>query len=291
MSNSKEIKRKIVSMDSVIKTTNAMKMISVVKLKKIKIKIRHIQIYWNHIKSIFINILFFKKLNKSWNNSKYFINKKLNKKLFIVFSSEKGLCGSFNSSIFDQIDDIIQNNRCIHYQCSFIPIGNKVIDFLSKKYEKHIFHSIEKFSLKNDTNFIQSIINYFFQNFHSVYVIYNKLKNSLNQNTIVEKILPISISDFLIKKEDHIPPILEPNQEYFIDYMIPKFIQLKLKKIFLDSSYAENTLRMISMHKASENASNIKKKLILDYNKERQNIITKEILEIIGGLESLKNKN
>nr|WP_242673966.1 FoF1 ATP synthase subunit gamma [Blattabacterium sp. DPU] len=105
----------------------------------------------------------------------------------------------------------------------------------------------------------------------------------------MEKFLPVTTKNFLEKKEE-ISYILEPSRKEILNFIIPKFLNAKILKVFLESNTAEHTARMISMHKATENASDIKQNLILNYNKERQTAITKEILEIISGLESLNKK-
>ncbi|WP_185863314.1 ATP synthase F1 subunit gamma [Blattabacterium cuenoti] len=290
MSNLKEIKRRILSVESVIKTTEAMKMISVVKLRKTKDLLLQSKIYLDYIEMILLDILLIEN-KKITEKNKYFLEKKGKIQLFIVFTSDRGLCGSFNSSIFEKIHDIFQKKGNLHNECMFLSIGKKGFDFLCKnrKYVIYNKNCIES-NLSNQKiiSLVSELILGFFKNkFSSIYLIYNHLKNSLFQETIVEKFLPITAKD-LKKKILEISYILEPSQKKIFNFLIPKFLNAKLLKIFWESTTAEYTARMISMHKATENAYDIKHDLILNYNKERQTTITKEILEIISGLESMK---
>ncbi|ACY40562.1 ATP synthase F1 subunit gamma [Blattabacterium sp. (Blattella germanica) str. Bge] len=292
MSNPKEIKRRILSIESVIKTTEAMKMISIVKLRKTKGLLTHVKTYLDHIELLISDFLLTEKLEKN----KYFLEKEEKKKLFIVFTSNRGLCGSFNSLIFEKINQLFQKKGYSHNECIFFSIGKKGFDFLVKRYKIYDKNNNwidwgDDFTKSNEK--IQTLTKKFISIFiqkkvSSIYLMYNNFKKSLFQEIIVEKLLPVSVD--LQKEKTEIEYILEPSQKEIFDYLIPKFVNAKLLKIFLESSYSEHTARMISMHKATENASEIKNDLVLNYNKERQTTITKEILEIISGLESLNEK-
>ncbi|WP_185877943.1 F0F1 ATP synthase subunit gamma [Blattabacterium cuenoti] len=276
MSNLKEIKKKIYSINSVIKTTEAMKMISISELKKYKKLLNHIVIYMNYMELLFIDLT---KLEKNI----FFLEKRKNgKKLFIIFTSDKGLCGSFNFLIFEKIIQIIKEKDLNYENFMFFPIGKKGIDFIYEKKLNNYWNYI--FSLKKIKIFVSKIIKDFCKKkISSIYLIYHSFKKN---KIVIEKLLPI-----ILYKKNHskfgINPILESSKKKIFNYFIHNFISIKLRKIFLESMSSEHTFRMISMNKATDNASEIKKDLILNYNKERQNTITKEILEIISGLESI----
>ncbi|WP_185869109.1 ATP synthase F1 subunit gamma [Blattabacterium cuenoti] len=294
MSNPKEIKRRILSIESVIKTTEAMKMISIVKLRKHKGLLKSAKTYYDHIE-LLLSDFFLTEKKENFEIKKYFLEEGQNS-ILIIFTSNRGLCGSFNSSIFEKINFFFQKNISLHHnECMFFSVGKKGFDFLSKKYGIHEKNNNwidweNNFSkVCENTRFLTKklIFNFIKRNFSSIYLIYNNLKNSLFQETIIEKLLPINVGNFKEKRK-RIDYIIEPSKKEVFHYLIPKFISSKLLKIFLESSVTEHTLRMISMHKATENAHDIKNNLVLNYNKERQTSITKEILEIISGLESLK---
>ncbi len=276
MSDLKETKKRIFSINSVIKTTEAMKMISIVKLKKNKHKLDNIKNYLLYIEKLLLDLFLLQN-----NDRKNFFNffKKSKKKLFIVFTSDKGLCGSFNLLIFNNINYIIKK----YDKYIFSIFGKKGIDFIEKKKYKIYYKNI---SIKI---FITKIIEDLFnKKFSSIHLVYNTLKNSLYQKPIIENIFSFIKINNINKyyKKDY---ILDNSFKETFNFLIKNYIEIKLNKIYLESVVSENTSRMISMHKASENASNIKKNLILNYNKERQTSITKEILEIIGGLDTIKN--
>jgi ATP synthase, F1 gamma subunit len=290
MSNPKEIKKRILSIESVIKTTEAMKMISVVKLRKIKDVLIQVQTYLDYVEILISDFLLMRKDKENFENNQFF-SEKGKMKLFIVFTSDRGLCGSFNSSIFEKINHIFQKKEYKHNECVFFSIGKKGFDFLCKKYNMHNKNWIKNNLSNQELQYLVSefIFDFYKKKFSAIYLIYNHLKKTLFQEIIVEKFLPINIQN--LKKRTlklEINYILEPSKKKILNFLIPKFLNAKLLKIFWESITAEHTSRMISMHKATENARDIKNDLILNYNKERQAIITKEILEIISGLESLK---
>ncbi|WP_185876901.1 ATP synthase F1 subunit gamma [Blattabacterium cuenoti] len=295
MSNPKEIKRRILSIESVSKTTEAMKMISIVKLRKIKNFLKNVNIYSDYMECIISDFLSFDK-KKIFGKHNFFIETG-NKKLFIIFTSNRGLCGAFNSLIFEKVHSLFLKRDYLYNECIFFSIGKKGTDFLEKKYNmyeknnnwtnKENDNNLEKIS-ENIKIFIKKLIlNFSDKKISYVYLIYNNLKKSFFQKVIVEKLLPLSITPNLKKEKKKINYIAEPSKKEIFDYLVPKFLHSKLLKTFLISSVSEHTSRMIAMHKSTENANDIKNDLILNYNKERQNIITKEILEIISGLESL----
>ncbi|WP_185872813.1 ATP synthase F1 subunit gamma [Blattabacterium cuenoti] len=302
MINQKEIKKRIQSMNSLIKTTEAMKMISVVKLRKLKEKKIHINMYYDEITKIFNNLIITTCKHSNLNflkNTKYFLfdhNKKNKKTLFIILTSDRGLCGSFNYSIFNKINTIINNTKYYKEKYLFFSIGKKGIDFLLKK-KYNLYHHTQLYSnncnKKNVLYLIQQIIKDFLNDkINYIYIVYNTLQKNSFHKTNYELFLPIIYSDFLKIKEKHFiynnDFILECSTKEFFNYIIQTFLKIKLLKTILESYTAEHTSRMISMHKATENAYKIKEDLILNYNKERQTAITKEILEIISGIDSLQ---
>ncbi|WP_185871712.1 ATP synthase F1 subunit gamma [Blattabacterium cuenoti] len=289
MSNPKEIKRRILSIESVIKTTEAMKMISIVKLRKTKNLLIRIKNYLCYMESIFFD-LFLKKNEKEIEENKFFLEKG-KMKLFIIFTSDRGLCGSFNSLIFEKINYIFHKKK--HEKYIFFSVGKKGFDFLCKKKKYDIYHKNwignSSSNLQIQSFVSELIFDFLKEKFSSIYLIYNHLKKSLSQEIVIEKFLPIDSTNLNFQKKiPEISYILEPSRKRILNFLIPKFLNAKLLKIFWESITAEHTARMISMHKATENAHDIQRNLILNYNKERQTTITKEILEIISGLESLK---
>ncbi|WP_242673934.1 F0F1 ATP synthase subunit gamma [Blattabacterium sp. DPU] len=199
MSNPKEIKKRILSIESVIKTTEAMKMISVVKLRKIKDSLMKAKIYLDYIEKILLET----KNKENIQKNQYF-SEKGKIKLFIVFTSDRGLCGSFNSLIFEKINHFFQKKKVLHNECKFLSIGKKGFDFLNQKYSMYLKNCIENNLSNQKIQFLVSeLISDFFQKkFSTIYLIYNYLKKSLFQEIILEKFLPVTTKNFLEKKEE-----------------------------------------------------------------------------------------
>lgn len=285
MSNLKEIRDRITSISSTMQITNAMKMVSASKLKKSQNSLRQLLLYHDKIEKIFYHIC--RLVNKSI-FSHFLENRNSKTILFIVISSNRGLCGSFNSSIVKKIQYIIKK-KYLNKKIKILSFGQKVGDILIKSYD--IFRN--KNFIWNNLNFFQvdQIINeviscYFNNDFYEIILVYNNFQNFTTQTVVVEQLLPIQ--EIEIKSfHSSFSYILEPNKEQIIKKIIPKILTIRLYKALLQSQQSENTARMIAMHQATENAKFIQNALVLEYNKLRQSAITKEILEIISGVKAL----
>lgn len=285
MLNLKEIRDRITSISSTMQITNAMKMVSASKLKKSQNKVRHCLLYYDKIEKIFCNIYKLVKTSTLGNLLEYGDS---NVVLIIVISSNRGLCGSFNSLIIKKIQLIIKK-KYFNKKIKIFSLGEKAGDVLFKLYD--IFKN-QNFIL-NNLNFVEInqiikeiISSYINNDFYEVILIYNNFKNFMTQTVIIEKLLPIRE----LKAHDlhsSISYIFEPNKENIINKLIPTILSIRLYKALLQSQQSEHIARMIAMHQATENAKFIKNDLILEYNKIRQSVITKEILEIISGASSL----
>ncbi|WGH27945.1 MAG: ATP synthase F1 subunit gamma [Candidatus Bostrichicola ureolyticus] len=263
----KDIKIRINSILSIIKITNAMKLIAASKLKKVQTDISNMQQYEKNINKIY----------DSFESKKFcnFLYDKSLKKLLIVISSNRGFCGSFNSSIIKETLKIINTNVVL------LTIGTKCKNFfLDKKF--FIYKDLSKIlnlnlNFKNVSIIVDNLLKEFYDgNFNCIELIYNK-----NKKIIKKQFLPICE----IKKElNNSYSIFEPSSNKILNYIITLKLKITFLKVLLESSASEHTERMIAMHQAKENALNLKFKLELIYNKARQTNITKEILEIISGL-------
>jgi F-type H+-transporting ATPase subunit gamma len=242
----KEIKGRIHSVSSIMQMTSAMKVVSAAKLKKYQEILSRICHYVNKLEEIF------KKMSPDAGNR--YLSKK---SLFVVFTSNRGLCGTFNTSIFRKMESY----KDIHLMI----IGKKGIDFFSKKILKKT--DISKISLLSN-KLMQKFLN---MDFSSIDLVYNT-----SQKTVRKRWLPFS------NESSGINFLFEPSKEVIFDSIIPMILRINLIKAFLESNVSENSARMTSMHIATENASDLKSELTLSYNKIRQEAITKEILEIIG---------
>ena len=285
MSNLKEIRSRISSISSTMKITSAMKMVSAAKLKKSQDKMQNIKPFSQALQHSIQNLLPNVSSSEIKLLSSFAIN---NKKLIIAISSNRGLCGGFNANIFKKGKSLIENNSDV------LCIGKKAFDQFSRnKYniiqkETNILDNSTAIAAKEIST---KIINQFLEGeWSEVILVYNKFKNAATQITTAEKILPITISETsnqdTSSRKDY---IFEPGKAEIINSLIPQQVHTQVFEAILNSIASEHGARMTAMHKATDNAQELKQGLTLTYNRQRQAAITNEILEIVAGAEALKN--
>ena len=285
MANLKEIRNRISSVTSTMKITSAIKMVSAAKLKKAQDAITAMKPYsekLNELMSSFSGVI-------SSSNISYLSTVRPHKKVLVVaIASNRGFCGAFNSNIVKQAKALKSQEEFSNAQFSFIVIGKKANDVLSKTEDiiqnnDEIFDdlSYEKSSLIVD----QIIDDFADEKYDHVQLIYNSFKNAANQIVKSEQFLPI-VNDS--ETETFQNYIFEPSMEQIVSELVPKSLKIQLFKALRDSFASEHGARMTAMHKATDNATELKEELVLTYNKARQAAITNEILEIVSGAEALK---
>tara|TARA_Y100001933_G_scaffold125120_1_gene124939 strand:- start:845 stop:1720 length:876 start_codon:yes stop_codon:yes gene_type:complete len=289
MANLKEIRTRISSVESTMQITSAMKMVSAAKLKRAQDAITQMRPFAKKFNEILLNV------SGSVEGGDHPLMKKNNGKkvLLIALSSNRGLCGGFNSNVIKEIKRVIQENPDKVY--SILPIGKKVFDAFKKStlindndlLPKDCELIWDNLSYDYAVESIMKIITAFENNvYDESFIIYNSFKNAAVQELINEKFLPVEpIEDSNVSAS--IDYIFEPNQEEILNDLIPNSLKIKFYKALLDSFASEHGARMTAMHKATDNASEMKKELTLFYNKARQASITSEILEIVAGAEAL----
>ena len=289
MANLKEIRNRIGSVSSTMQITSAMKMVSAAKLKRAQDAITQMRPFAKKFNDILLNV------SGSVDGGEHPLMKKSsgNKVLLIAFSSNRGLCGGFNSNVIKEVKRILQENPDKEY--SILPIGKKVYDAFKKtsliNNNENLPKECEKIwdnlSYENAVEIILDIISSFQKEvFDESYIIYNSFKNAAIQKLTNEKFLPVEpIEESTDAKT--VDYIFEPNQEEILNELIPNSLKIKFYKALLDSFASEHGARMTAMHKATDNATEMKKELTLFYNKARQASITSEILEIVAGAEAL----
>ncbi len=288
MANLKEIRGRISSISSTMQITRAMKMVSAAKLKKAQDAIVMLRPYSEKLQEIIQNV------NSSSDPDQvsiYAQKREVKKVLFIAVTSNRGLAGAFNSNIVKELNIQFQNNS--HYEIEVLTIGKKAYDAVRRSRtvfsnESSVFDKLSFDVVSNVTETVMS--NFKEGKFDEVYVIYNKFINAATQEVITEKVLPISMSEADAKETQvETDYIFEPNRAEILDNLIPKSIKTQVFKAVLDSVASEHGARMTAMHKATDNAQELKNDLVIFYNKARQAAITNEILEIVSGAEALKN--
>ena len=285
MANLKEIRSRITSVGSTMQITSAMKMVSAAKLKRAQDAIVKMRPYANKLTELLESLS--ASLDSS-DNGVYSTKREISKVLIVPITSNRGLCGGFNAYIIKRVHALI-NDHYKNKEISILSIGKKS----SEHFLKNNFNVIGSHDeLFNDLTFdnVSSIANVIMKkyregSFDKVVLVYNQFKNAATQIIMSENFLPIqSESNDTEAAGDY---LFEPTREEIVEELIPKSLKTQMFKAILDSHAAEHGARMTAMHKATDNASELKKELTLTYNKARQAAITGEILEIVGGAEAL----
>ena len=286
MSGLKEIRNRISSVSSTMQITNAMKMVSAAKLKKAQDSITATLPYSNKLSDLVKNI---SASIDSVESNPLFVKREVKSALIIVITSNKGLCGGFNSNIIKEVYNI--SSQYGTKKPDLLTIGKKGNDILKKKFNVISSHNdlYDDFSYSNVRLIANDIMGlYTEEKYDEVILVYNHFKNAATQIITKEQFLPIaenSDEDLSIKGDY----IFEPNREKILNELIPKTLSIQLFKSISDSIAGEHGARMTAMHKATDNASELRDQLKLTYNKARQTAITNEILEIVGGAEALNS--
>jgi len=286
MANLKEIRNRIASVSSTMQITNAMKMVSAAKLKKAQDAITTMRPYADKQSELLQN------LSESLDGdvgSDYTNQREIKKVLLVAISSNRGLAGAFNSNIIKACFSLIEESYK-HTQVDFITLGKKAHDVINK--EHHVIeNNIEIFNELNFANnavIAQQLMDLFTDgSYDKIVLVYNKFKNAATQIITKEQFLPIVSNHVSDKKSETADYIFEPSKAKIVEELIPKSLKMQLFKALRDSSASEHGARMTAMHKATDNATELRDALKLQYNKARQASITNEILEIVGGAEAL----
>jgi len=199
------------------------------------------------------------------------------------------LCGAFNSSVIKATLNLI-NTADKGIEVDVLTIGKKGFDILSKTQNVITENNdvFDNLTYENVSAIADELLNIFaFEKYDKIMLVYNKFKNAATQITTVEQFLPIDAE--IGASSSNLNYIFEPSQQFIVEQLIPKSLKMHLYKAIRDSFAAEHGARMTAMHKATDNATDLRNELLLTYNKARQAAITNEILEIVGGAEALNN--
>jgi F-type H+-transporting ATPase subunit gamma len=292
MANLKDLRTRINSVKSTRQITSAMKMVAAAKIRKAQNRIIQLRPYANKLHKL-ISILYNYNNLTEEEGDNYSTVRDEKKILIILITSNRGLCGSFNSvAIKNAINlaDNIYNSQINKENVHFLAIGKKGADYLKRKKYNVVDTTNELFdSLDFQTiapiaeNIMKQFIN---KEYDKIELVYNQFKNAAVQNITTEQFLPVVINEE--EEGKHLPLyIFEPDKERIIEELIPKSLKIQFYKAIIDSFVSENGARMTAMHKATDNATEMIRDLNLEYNKARQSSITKELLDIVGGAEAL----
>ena len=295
MASLKEVKNRINSVVSTQQITKAMKMVAAAKLRKSQDRITQLRPYAQKLGSILQNLSAAQA--DADTDTWYSAVRDSGRVLVVAVSSDRGLCGSFNSNIFKGVVRLIEENYAGQMRAgnvSFLPMGRKAVEFFSKRSGAKVISQYGNIFSHLDFEHVSEAGDYIIDAFRAakydkVILVYNEFKNVATQIVRMEQLLPILPPAAESSKTNQIDYIYQPEQEEILKGLIPKSIKIQLFKALLDSNAAENGARMTAMDKATENAGELLKELRLTYNRTRQAAITKEIIEIVGGAEALKS--
>ena len=286
MPNLKEIKSRITSVKSTIQITSAMKMVSAAKLKKAQDAIIQLRPYSNKLTEIMSSV---SSASEDSSQNKYLEVRDVNKILLVPITSNRGLCGGFNANIIKKTIEI-EKELNSKSELTILSIGKKSSEFFKKnKYNVHSTHDdvFQDVNYEDVSKIAELILNDFAnENFDKVILVYNQFKNAATQIVMQEDFLPLNKTQ-AENGQEAVDYIYEPGKDEILNELIPKSLKTQLFKAILDSNASEHGARMTAMHKATDNATELKNELTLSYNKARQAAITGEILEIVGGAEAL----
>ncbi len=296
--NLKEVRDRIASVNNTQQITKAMKMVSASKLRLAQGAIQRMRPYADKLNDMLRNIL----SNMDGDSSTmYGVERPVEKVCIVVVTSNRGLCGAFNTNINKAVVKKLTEDYASQLEAgnvSLVFIGKKGYDFFRKRYTNIQFHTdnlllFDDLSFDNVKKVSQWLMDGFLnQKFDRVDVAYGFFKNAAVQYSLVQQFLPVEkleVSEEGAEERKHkVDYTFEPDQQELLDYLVPSILQTQFQKYLLDTHASEHGARMTAMDKASENANDLLKELKLSYNKARQEAITKEILEIVGGAAALE---
>ena len=290
MANLKEVKERITSVVSTQQITKAMKMVSAAKLRRAQDKITQMRPYSQKLTQILNNV---SAASDGAADIVYAEKREVKNVLIIPITSDKGLCGAFNTNIIKAVNAAIAGPFA-GKNITVLPIGKKAFE----AFKKREFNMVPEYAqLFQDLTFdnARSAAEFAMQAFvageyDQVALVFNEFKNVATQEVHVEQFLPMAKDDSATEKTPDTDYILEPSRKYIIEELVPTSLKIQFYKAVLESNASEHGARMTAMDKATDNAGELLKELRLMYNRTRQAAITNEILEIVSGANALEGK-
>lgn len=293
MPSLKEVRARINSVISTQQITKAMKMVAAAKLRKAQDRIIQMRPYSKKMADILANVSATLKEEQA---NPYAEVRKIEKVLIVVVTSDRGLCGAFNSNVIKATIALLNEKFAEQHKNGHVEllcIGNKGHDYFRRRNYKMVQGFKELFtqlSFDNVRKAAEFVMKSFVEKkYDHVEIVYNEFKNVATQVVRNEVFLPLQQKSLQTGKANTTDYIFEPSKEEIIAELIPKTLRIIFYKCLLESNASEQGARMTAMDKATENAEELLKQLKLTYNQTRQASITKEILEIVGGAEALAN--
>ncbi|MBP6643124.1 MAG: ATP synthase F1 subunit gamma [Flavobacteriales bacterium] len=292
MASLKEVRNRIVSVNSTKQITAAMKMVSAAKLRRAQDAIIRMRPYAEKLQAILSNV----SASLDSSEGKFSAQREVKNVLFVAVVSNRGLAGAFNTQVFRLIRKAAAEAEAKGQKVTVLPIGKKAMDayrrtaYFNAALPTDLANLYDGLSFDKVAPVAELIMDRFADGtYDKVVIVYNKFKNAAVQMVTDEDYLPVlPPAAEETTKASTVDYIMEPDRKTIVEEIIPKSLKIQLYKALLDSNASEHGARMTAMHKATDNADSLLKDLKLSYNKARQASITNEILEIVGGAEALK---
>lgn len=286
MATLREIRTRISSVKSTQQITNAMKMVASAKLRRAQEKILATRPYAYKLQEFVGNLI----ARVENIDHVLFAERVVEKILLVVVTADRGLCGAFNANIIRKALTHIESSAV--KEVSLFVIGKKGYEFFSKRPIPMFNHKINFFNQLKfiDAQEIASILieSYLNEEFDHIEILYNEFKSAVRQDVTLEQFLPFQPNDEIRESASKVDYLYEPGKIEILKSIVPKQLNVQIWKVLLESNAAEQGARMTAMESATENAEELIGELTLHYNRARQAAITKEISEIVGGAEALK---
>ena len=278
--NMKEIKERIDSVKNTSQITNAMNIVSSTKFKRFQVLTLKSRNYARAVNEAFDNLV----ASLTGNKFVIFDGKSEVKRVgIIVMTSDRGLCGSFNSNTFRRLESMKKEFQKEGKEVSVVTIGRKAKEYCKNRdinVDSEYTQMIPETMFETGKNISEDVVQFYLNDFYDeVYMIYSKFVSAIEYNIQVEKLLPIEKKEGLPTKEY----VFEPSEEEVLNSFVPQVLNIKLYQSLLENSASEHSARMSAMKQANDNASEMIKNLEVQYNRERQGQITQELTEIISG--------
>jgi F-type H+-transporting ATPase subunit gamma len=288
MASLQSLRRKIASVKNTQKITKAMKMVAAAKLKRAQERILTARPYAHQLREVMSNLS--QRVNRA---SHPLLSLRDGKTLeLLVVTSDRGLCGAFNTNILRRAVEFLEEQRRQGKRVSVSLAGRKSIDFFKRRdwpIRQEWPGVFDRLSFEHALDIGQNIVSQYHEGtFDHLYVVYNEFKSAMQQEVIVEKLLPIESLHLSEKPSMGGGYLYEPDEGELLATLLPKHFEIQTYRVLLESAAAEQAARMTAMDGATRNAGELIKKITLFYNKTRQAAITKELMDIVGGAEALK---
>jgi F-type H+-transporting ATPase subunit gamma len=287
MPSLKDIRRRIGSVKNTQKITRAMKLVAAAKLRRAQENIVRARPYARELHEMIAELA----LRSDSHDHPLLEVRDPKRVMLVVLTSDRGLCGAFNTNILRAAQTYVQENADVHEEIQLSVVGRKGRDYLNyREMEiKQYFPGLDVGNaLERADEISQKIIEGFLgEDLDKVYLLYNEFKSAMSQRITVEQLLPIVPAE-VDDADAAVDFEYEPSKEAILDEILPMYVQVEVYRAALESTASEYGARMTAMENATNNASDMIGSLTLEYNKARQAAITKELLEIVSGAEALK---